>query len=27
LKSEMQWRAVNVALGLLLAISVVPMWR
>ena len=27
LKTEVQWRAVNVALGLLLAASVVPMWR
>jgi threonine/homoserine/homoserine lactone efflux protein len=27
LKTETQWRAVNVALGLLLAASVVPMWR
>jgi threonine/homoserine/homoserine lactone efflux protein len=27
LKTETQWRAVNIALGLLLAASVVPMWR
>ncbi|CAN7631837.1 LysE family transporter [Bosea sp. LjRoot90] len=27
LKTERQWRIVNVALGLLLAASVVPMWR
>ena len=27
LKSEQQWRWVNIALGLLLAASVIPMWR
>jgi hypothetical protein len=27
LKTEMQWRIANVTLGLLLAASVVPMWR
>jgi threonine/homoserine/homoserine lactone efflux protein len=27
LKTEMQWRTANVSLGLLLAASVVPMWR
>ena len=27
LKTKMQWRAINVTLGLLLAASVVPMWR
>ncbi len=26
LRTELQWRALNVALGLLLAISIVPMW-
>jgi hypothetical protein len=27
LKTEMRWRIANVTLGLLLAASVVPMWR
>lgn len=27
LKTEQQWRYVNIALGLLLAISIIPMWR
>ena len=27
LKTERQWRIVNIALGLLLAVSVIPMWR
>jgi threonine/homoserine/homoserine lactone efflux protein len=27
LKTEIQWRAVNIVLGLMLAASVVPMWR
>lgn len=27
LKTEKQWRYVNIALGLLLAISIIPMWR
>lgn len=27
LKTEKQWRFVNIALGLLLAISIIPMWR
>jgi threonine/homoserine/homoserine lactone efflux protein len=27
LKSERQWRAVNIALALLLAASIIPMWR
>ncbi|UCI09443.1 LysE family translocator [Mesorhizobium sp. B1-1-8] len=27
LKSERQWRALNIVLGLLLAASIVPMWR
>lgn len=27
LRTERQWRALNIALGLLLAASIIPMWR